>query len=1071
MMNTVLYTKRAKKTRLFCGLNFARVWRMKKILFFLMSFLLSLYPARAALPEGFQKTLISSNLTAPTALEIAPDGRIFVLELAGTVKIYKNGHMVATPFVTLPVNSVGERGLLGIAFDPDFSSNHFVYFYYVGTDLKIYVVRFNAAGDVATDGPVIIYQTTENSNTAHQAGTLRFGPDNKLYISIGDNTDAANAQKLTNPYGKILRINTDGTIPPDNPFINQAGALKEIWAYGLRNPFRFQFDPLTGKLYEGDVGEATWEEINIIEKGKNYGWSLAEGISGNPAFSNPLFVYNHNGGSASITGGSLYRGNMFPGEYGGSLFFGDYVLGFLKRLIFSPDGTPTSSDFDMQAGSIVDMKTATDGSLYYVTYYPGALYRITYSTGNQIPTAYASADTTSGIEPLAVSFSSMGSSDQEGAPLTYQWDFGDGTSSTSTNPRKIYSNKGTFSVQLTVSDGTNSARAFPLTIQVGAPPKIVIDIPADNSKYQAGETITYNAHGRDAQGFDLYDYNFTTEVLFHHATHIHPFVGPKTGKSGQFLIPITGESSADTFYEIKVTGRDTDNISATKSIFIYPETAVISLTTSPAGLSLYLGSLPVPATSVTRVVGFSETIGSDLIQEKNGIRYQFERWSDNGALSHPVRIPAGATTYTAFFKEVPPFSGEYFNNPSLTGTPTFSRQDPDINFDWQNNSPAPGIPADNFSVRWKKTQYFSAGTYRFSALTDDGVRLFINGAPIIDKWNGQVATEYAADITLSEGDHQIVMEYFDGGGGALAKLRWVYVGSYAVPPPPPPGGQGLKGEYFDTINLFGAAVTRVDPAIDFNWSNASPDATIGPDTFSVRWTGEIVPTFSEEYTFFTVADDGVRLWVNNTLVVDNWNDQPPSEKNGKVFLEAGRRYPIRFEYYENGGGAVAKLLWESVSESKKIIPAGKLFPTSSYIPGLSGEYFDNADLTHFVLKRVDPTIDFNWSSTSPDARIGPDTFSARWTGAITPNYSETYTFSVVSDDGVRLWINNQLIIDRWVNQPAQEWMGTIALEKGSKNSVRLEYFENGGEAVSKLLWSSPSQSKQIIPSSNLSSAF
>ncbi len=214
---------------------------------------------------------------------------------------------------------------------------------------------------------------------------------------------------------------------------------------------------------------------------------------------------------------------------------------------------------------MVDLKVAPDGSLYYITYYPGALYRVTYNTDSHVPVANASADVTKGVEPLTVHFSSAGSSDPDDDPLSYNWTFGDGTASTEANPTKTYAAKGVYTARLTVSAAGDQTAAQPIVIQVGLPPELTVSAPTEGQLYQAGDTITYNAFARDAAGFDLDDGDIKTEVRLHHGTHFHPFVGPLTGRAGSFTIPTTGEASADTSYEIKVTATDTNGLSASKS--------------------------------------------------------------------------------------------------------------------------------------------------------------------------------------------------------------------------------------------------------------------------------------------------------------------------------------------------------------------------------------------------------------------------------------------------------------------------------------------------------------------------
>jgi glucose/arabinose dehydrogenase len=251
----------------------------------------------ATLPPGFSETSIN-GLSNPTAMEIAPDGRIFVCEQGGALRVIKNGVLLSTPFLTLSVDSNGERGLLGIAFDPNFATNHFLYVYYTVTSTPRHnrVSRFTANGDVAAVGSEAVIRELDNlsSATNHNGGAIHFGPDGKLYVAVGENANGSNSQTLSNRLGKVLRINSDGTIPGDNPFFNTAaGANRSIWALGLRNPFTFAFQPGTGRLFINDVGEVTWEEINDGIAGSNYGWNISEGPTSDPRFRAPLFAYQH----------------------------------------------------------------------------------------------------------------------------------------------------------------------------------------------------------------------------------------------------------------------------------------------------------------------------------------------------------------------------------------------------------------------------------------------------------------------------------------------------------------------------------------------------------------------------------------------------------------------------------------------------------------------------------------------------------------------------------------------------------------------------------------------------------
>jgi glucose/arabinose dehydrogenase len=320
----------------------------------------------ATLPAGFTETQIS-GLSNPTAMEIAPDGRIFVCLQGGTLRVIKNGTLLPAPFITLNVDPNGERGLLGLAFDPNFATNNFLYLYYtVATDPRHNrVSRFTANGDVVVPGSETIIMELENLTSAQNHNG-------------GENATASNAQTLSNRLGKVLRINADGSIPTDNPFFNQAtGNNRSIWALGLRNPFTFAFQPGTGRLFINDVGQNTWEEINDGIAGSNYGWPDTEGPTSNPTFRSPLFAYTHADGCA-IAGGAFYNPAtvQFPPSFVGKYFFADLCGGWIR--LFDP-ATETASDFASGISFPVDLKIGADGSLYYLSRGSSALFRVQFT--------------------------------------------------------------------------------------------------------------------------------------------------------------------------------------------------------------------------------------------------------------------------------------------------------------------------------------------------------------------------------------------------------------------------------------------------------------------------------------------------------------------------------------------------------------------------------------------------------------------------------------------------------------------------------------------------------------------
>jgi hypothetical protein len=275
-------------------------------------------------------------------------------------------------------------------------------------------------------------------------------------------------------------------------------------------------------------------------------------------------------------------------------------------------------------------------------------------------------------------------------------------------------------------------------------------------------------------------------------------------------------------------------------------------------------------------------------------------------------------------------------------------------------------------------------------------------------------------------------------------------------------GTGLTGEYYDAMDFTDLKTARLDPRVNFDWGTGSPDAALSQDGFSVRWSGFIKPRHTETHTFYATSDDGVRLWVNGVQVIDSWSARGPTVNSGALDLAAGVKYPIVLEYCENVGRSVARLEWKSASQAREVVPMSQLYPA-----GLRAAYYDNIDFTGRNVRRMEGAIDYDWGPGTPDARIAPDTFSARYTGHLTPRYTETYTFSALTDDGIRVWIDGRLVIDNWADHPLTESSATIALTASHPHTLKIQYYESTGSAVLKLFWSSPSQAKEIIPASCL----
>lgn len=341
-----------------------------------------------ALPPGFYDRPLFAGLSGPTCVAFAPDGRVFAGQKTGAIRIYKNKQLLFTPFMNVKCTSNSERGVLGLALDPNFAANRYVYVYYTTSAQSLNppatpknrVSRFVAEGDLVRPGSEeILLDDIPSDHGNHNAGCIRFGPDGKLWIATGDGGETpAQSQDLNSLAGKLLRIDADGSIPTDNPFVGQSGARPEVWAYGFRNPFRFNFRPGTMVPYVGDVGAVTWEEIDVAVPGGNFGWPTAEGIRGIPGLIDPIFAYPHNGQSRSVTGGIFLKSPRYPAAMANRYLFADYVQDALFYLDVDAGNSLVANGSFGFADGPVDFVYGPGDAVYYVAIVLGQIRKLTY---------------------------------------------------------------------------------------------------------------------------------------------------------------------------------------------------------------------------------------------------------------------------------------------------------------------------------------------------------------------------------------------------------------------------------------------------------------------------------------------------------------------------------------------------------------------------------------------------------------------------------------------------------------------------------------------------------------------
>jgi hypothetical protein len=422
------------------------------------------------------------------------------------------------------------------------------------------------------------------------------------------------------------------------------------------------------------------------------------------------------------------------------------------------------------------------------------------------------------------------------------------------------------------------------------------------------------------------------------------------------------------------------------------------------------------------------------------------------------------------------WDASFWDNTTLSGTPVLQRQDVAIDFDWGTGSPDPKVPADNFSARWTRTLGFQPGTYRFYASVDDGVRIFVNGHRVVNAWQTQMLPNtHFGDIALGPGNHKVVVEYFEQGGAAAVHVWWDRVDQI----------QGWEGRYYDNRDLRGGpALIRDDAEINFDWGQGAPVTWMSADNFSVQWTRTINfrPGY---YRFNSRSDDGMRLWINDAnLLMNHWEPQEATwHYQDWHWLEGPQT--LRVEYFEGTGTARMQFWWDYAPTAQaasamapspvygfRTAPAAQPTPVVPRTPGVGptpivvapiqtpgavqtpgpwvGEYFAGRDLTQTpVLIRTDPAIDFNWGWKAPSEELPVDNFAVRWTGTFTFEGGR-YRFRTTTDDGVRLYINDRLVINSWRPMRGTRTV-TLNLTPG-EHTVRMEYFEATQAARAHLTW-------------------
>ncbi|MBC8084124.1 MAG: PQQ-dependent sugar dehydrogenase [Hymenobacter sp.] len=925
------------------------------LLLFVLALLTGERVSAQTFPAGFSASLVATGIRSPTAMAFAPDGRIFACQQTGELRVIKNGTLLPAPFVALSVNSSGERGLIGVTLDPNFTANQYIYLYYTlanGTGNRI--SRFTANGDVVVPGSEIVVLSLDplSSATNHNGGAMHFGLDGKLYVAVGDNARRELAQNLDSYMGKLLRINADGSVPSGNPYVGSglSAQRQRVWSCGLRNPFTFAVQPGTGNIFINDVGEGSWEEVNNASvSGRNFGWPSSEGYNVRPGETAPLFAYPHqsnfpDGTGCSITGGTFFNPSStnYPAAYVGKYFYQDYC-GKWINFIDPASGTtpPARSPFALNLpGDALALQAGPDGNLYYLARNGSALWKVVYTAGNSAPVITSQPNSATATPGTAVTFSVAATGS---APFSYKWqkngaDIAGAAASSYTIASVAAADAGQYRAVVTNSVGTATSDAATLTVTaVNNPPTAQILTPASGVTYVAGTEIQFSADATDPEDGILPASAFVWQVNFHHDTHVHDGTPFNQGsKTGIFAIPNAGELADDVFYRLILTVTDAGGRRTTTFRDILPQKSTISLATSPVGLLLTLdGTLRVTPASVVGVEGILRTLGAPSPQTVGGVTYEFVSWSNGGAQSQTISTPTNDLTYTATFRAVPP---------SAQAVSSFTLFNADTDLPIAGYDPLPGgaalnlatLPTRNLNIR-ANTNPATVGSIRFGydanaayrvesvapyALAgDNGTN---NGLPNYNPWTPAVGSHTLTATPFTQGG---------AGGNAGTPLTVSFTVTDGTPPNgtlrdpenPTNTAAGLDYAYYEGSNW---NALPAFPALTPARTGTTPTFSLAPrlrdDNFAFRYTGYVQVPTDGVYTFYTTSDDGSQLSIGSTLVVNNDGLHGAQERNGQIGLKAGV-HAITVTFFEKDGGQILEVSYAGPGIGKTTVPAATLF--------------------------------------------------------------------------------------------------------------------------------------------------
>ncbi len=914
----------------------------------------------ATVDANFEKATLDDDPQNPMALEVAQDGRVFFVERAGRLRVYSPTTGTTTTAATLNVATSNEDGLLGIALDPDFATNDWIYLFYspAGGIAKQHVSRFEMNGDALdlSSEVVLLEIPTQRNQCCHSAGELEFDGNGNLYVATGDNTNPFESQGFApideragrsawdaqgtsgnagDLRGKILRITPqpDGsyTIPAGNLFPSDGSAgLPEIYVMGVRNPFRFSIDPYSGYLYWGDVGPdasganadrgpAGVDEWNQARAAGNFGWPYC--IGPNRAYRDYNFATQTSGATFDCAAPQNDSPNntgpqMLPGATGAWLWY------------------PYGQSVDWPQIQTGNGRTAMGGPTYvfddseasdvrFPEYYDRSLILYEWSRSYLMEARLDAAGEVLNLQPFLGGFGFKRPISMKYGPdgALYLLEWGTGFSG---------NNNDASLVRIEYRRGSRSPVVFASADVQGGPVPLTVQFSSSGTfDPDPGDVLTYSWDFDGDTNEDSADPN---------PTHTYTVEGTFTA-----VLTVTDSDANSTAASVLITaGNTAPTVTVLAPLdrgrFDWGDSVrFVVRVEDPEDGSTQNGGIDCADVTVTLQLG--PDLQGGPTEQLAGCDGVFETASrgDAGNAFHLVEAAytdagglAGEGSASLFPKRL---EVEFFDETGgVQVEPTADIEGGGQNIGFIEDG-------DWISFRDVRLEGLTWATYRVASAGPGGIiemragatnGVLLGTAVVEPTGNWQLYRDVTAPIDDPGGVFDLFLVFrATAGTGGLFNVNWIDFFGRGIAEASTDDGRGLFAKYYTDLDFAGRQVTRTDPEINFNWGDGAPFQVIGSDDFSVRWAGFVETEFDEPYTFYARTSDGVRVVLDDSLIIDRWRNQFTRETaSGAIELTSGRKYPIVVDYYEGSGEAQAHVFWSSPSTSKEIVPAWALTPDS-----------------------------------------------------------------------------------------------------------------------------------------------